>query len=676
MDIDTYKTTSYRYDIQGVRAIGAMLIMVYHIWFSKVSGGVDVFFVVSGYFMAGMLARSYLKDGQVNPWGFWGKIIIRIAPLCYTVIAATLVLGFFLMPAHLWRGGVNEVFTSALQIENWQLIRVGTDYLTSSDPRSPFQQFWALSLQVQFYVILPFALYLSIFLSKFFGISKFSILKSASFIVVLIIALSFGFSVYYTAINPSAAYFHTASRAWEFFVGVGIFIGSPFIALSLRNSRILMWLGFLLLLAVGLFVPESATYPGYIAILPVAAAGMMIVGGIAEKNGYIYRLLSSKVLVYIGGISFSLYLWHWPILIYFQHYSATTPGDMSMIEGFTVIGLAFALSVASKKWIENPFLTIRSRNKLIPYFIGLLFLIPVLLSSYYVRSEVVKEFDKVKQMDYVADNYYHGESAYVQEGPSHIGLGRFIGIYNDLTKSYLDECGLGMIDGKIVSCSFGDKSSDRTVLLVGGSRLGHWEPMFSHLGKKNNFKVITAILGDCSFGYHPKNMTDNHICNDWNKEIVGYISRMNPQPRVVVVNSSRSDGDGEFMPHGYLKNIKEILSLDIPVIGIRINPTFNTPNSCLWRNSKNAYKCATSYSSSLKPINPAMIVKEKEKLKAFYAVDFTNILCRDGLCPAVFDGYPTMRDKSHFTESYILYLSEALEESLDSQVGGFLRLLE
>lgn len=95
LDLDVYKQTVYRNDIQGVRAIGAILIMIYHIWFSKVSGGVDVFFVVSGYFMAGMLARSYVRNGKVKPFEFWGRIIRRIAPLAYTVIAATFVAGFF-----------------------------------------------------------------------------------------------------------------------------------------------------------------------------------------------------------------------------------------------------------------------------------------------------------------------------------------------------------------------------------------------------------------------------------------------------------------------------------------------------------------------------------------------------------------------------------------------------
>ncbi|WP_333954217.1 acyltransferase family protein [Psychrobacter sp. S4(2024)] len=670
VDLSEYSKVSYRYDIQGVRAIGAILIMIYHIWFSKVSGGVDVFFVVSGYFMAGMLARSYLRSGKVKPFEFWGRIIRRIAPLAYTVIATTFVAGFFLMPPSLWRGSINEVLTSALHIENWHLIRVGTDYLASSNPPSPLQQFWALSLQMQFYIFLPLILFLSISLSKLAGSYKVVL-----FIVALVIVSSFGFSIYYTDVNPAAAYFHTGTRAWEFFVGVAIFIASPFISLSSTVSRVLMWVGFLLILAVGVFVPDSATYPGYIAALPVAAAGIMIIAGISDKAGYVYQMLSSKALVYIGGISFSLYLWHWPILIYFQYYSGVMPGEMTLIEGLLVIALAFTLSVISKNLIENPFAKIKNENIIAPYFIGLVFFIPVFASSYYARSELIRVYNIAEATDYVAGKHYEGDSAYIQRTPSGIGLKRIIPVRMDITPASLNGCSEGLIQGNISTCEFGDKNSETSILLVGGSRMAHWETLFSYMGRKDNFKVITATIDGCSFGYHPS-LENNIKCQNWNKKIISFISDLEPKPKVIVVNSSRSEGDGEYTPSGYIENIKEVLSLDIPVIGIRINPMFNDPDACLWRNSNDVSKCAANASLSLKSQNPVIDIKNKEGLKSFYPVDFTNVICNDGLCPAAFNGYPTMRDKNHFTESYILYMAPALEKAINNQVGGFSKLLE
>lgn len=669
MNLNVYREVSYRYDIQGVRAVGAILIMFYHIWFNKVSGGVDVFFVVSGYFMAGMLARIYLRNEKIKPFEFWGKIIRRVAPLAYMVIASTLVSAYFFMPPNFWRSGINEALTSALHIENWQLIRVGVNYLDSSNPPSPFQQFWALSLQVQFYVILPFLLLIGDTLSKVFKSYK------AFFIVIsLTILTSFVFSFWYTNNNPSAAYFNTGARAWEFFVGVAVFVVSPFVVISSNTARILMLVGGVLILSVGAIVPDSAAYPGYVAVLPVAAAVSIMIAGSADKKGYVYRILSSKVLVYIGGISFSLYLWHWPIFVYFQHYTGSSPGDITLGEGFFIIILAFVFSIVSNKLIEKPFSKIKKTSAAAPYVIGIVFFLPVFLFGFYVRAELVKEYSEAEYSDYVRGDYYDGDSAYVQDGVLDVGLKRLISVKNDLTRASLNGCSNGFENGRITFCEFGDKNKDNSILLVGGSRIAHWEPLFSYLGRKYNFKVVTATINSCSFGYHPT-IENDASCQDWNDNILDYISNMNPKPKAVVVNSSRSEEDGEYTPSGYVENIKEVLSLDVPVLGVRITPKFNDPNSCLWRNSDDVSKCATNYLSSLDEKNPIIKIKEDEGLDNLYPVDFTKVLCSNGECPAFFNGYPAMRDGHHFTESYILYLARSLEKSLDYQVGGFSKFL-
>tara|TARA_R110000851_G_scaffold130818_1_gene264498 strand:- start:929 stop:2866 length:1938 start_codon:yes stop_codon:yes gene_type:complete len=639
--------------------------MFYHIWFNKVSGGVDVFFVVSGYFMAGMLARSYLRNEKIKPFEFWGRVIRRVTPLAYIVIASTLFSAYFFMPAHLWKSGINEVLTSALHIENWQLIRVGTSYLNSGNPPSPFQQFWALSLQVQFYFILPFIFIIGVTLSKIFHSYK-----AFLFFIALIVFISFIFSIWYTNTNPSAAYFNTGARAWEFFVGVAVFVVSPFIVISSNIARKLMWVGGILILAVGAFVPDSATYPGYVAVLPVAAAVSIMIGGSADKTGHVYRFLSSKVLVYIGGISFSLYLWHWPIFVYFQHYSGSSPGNITLIEGSLVIILAFIFSIISKKLVENPLSKIKEKSAIAPYVIGVAFFLPVFLSGYYARAEIIKIYNEAKSNDYVNEVYYGGDGAYLQNGILEIGLKRLISVKNDVTRASLNGCSHGVDNGRISFCEFGNINEENSILIVGGSRVAHWEPFFSYLGRRNRFKVITATINSCSFGYHPTMESDVN-CQDWNNNIIEFISNMDPKPKAVVVNSSRLEEDGEYTPSGYVENIKAVLSLGIPVLGIRINPNFNDPNSCLWRNSDDVSKCATNYLLSLDNENPVVEIKENEGLENFFPIDFTEVLCSDGRCPAYFDGYPAMRDDHHLTESYILYLSRALEKSLDHQVDGF-----
>lgn len=670
-DLSVYRTSSYRFDIQGVRAIGALLIMIYHIWVGKVSGGVDVFFVVSGYFMAGMLTRSYLKNEKIKPFEFWGRIIRRIAPLSYTVIVFTLVLGYFFMPANFWRHDMQGVLASIVHLENWYLIFRGTDYLAVNNPPSPVQQFWALSLQIQFYLILPLIFYFGIFLSR--------ILKSYKFLlyfVCILIIISFTYSIYYTKINPSAAYFHTGTRAWEFLVGVAIFLILPFINFSLSISRMLLWIGFLLILAVGIIVPQSASYPGNIAVLPVAAASFMIIGGANNNAGLIYSLLSSKALVYIGGLSFAIYLWHWPILIYFQHYFDVMPGEVGYLEGIFIILLAFILSIVSKKLIEDPIANLRSNNTSFSYLIGIVCFTFVLLPSLYTYLKIDSAFDKAKVENFVGDNFYKGQSVYLQSGPPNISLENYIVNKADVNTPSLDGTSEGLKNGELILSEYGDTTSNKSILLVGGSTNAHWEPFFSYLGKKYNFKVIVSNRTACSFGYNPNTppSANYQACNDWNDKIIETITHMKPQPKVVVVNTSRHLERKEFSPSESVESIKKVLSFGIPVIGLRINPLQNDPNGCLWRGNDKS-ECAVSFWSSMERENPIIQIKKDEGLSGLYLVDFKNVLCANDICPATFDGYLTMTDDEHLTRSYITYLAPALEKSLDSQVGGLSNFL-
>jgi hypothetical protein len=195
---------------------------------------------------------------------------------------------------------------------------------------------------------------------------------------------------------------------------------------------------------------------------------------------------------------------------------------------------------------------------------------------------------------------------------------------------------------------------------------------FTYLGKKHGFKVLTATINACSFGYHPS-QERSPACQEWNDKIMDRISSLEPSPKVVIANTSRQDEQGEYTPYGYINSIKEVIELGIPVIGLRINPQYTHPNSCLWR-EEDASLCSTARSESLRDENP--VLSRGSELVRFYPVDFTNVLCQSGDCPAYFDGYPVMRDSRHFTKSYVTYMAKSLEASLDSQLKGFTDLLD
>lgn len=668
MDLNVYKSNDYRYDIQGVRAIGAILIIIYHIWVGKVSGGVDVFFVISGYFMAGVLIRSYLRNKKISFIKFWGDIILRIAPLAYTVLAVTMFFGYFLMPPHLWWSGLREVMTSAFQIENWFLILSGKSYLATGYPPSPLQQFWALSLQVQFYLLLPFIFYTGLLIYKLSNSYKYVII----YLIILTLS-SFLFSVYYTNNLPSTAYYHTGTRLWEFLSGVMVFLLLPFIDISRKLAIILRWVGFVLLFIIGVIVPKELHFPGYVSLLPVLAATLIILSGKSHRTGILYNILTSKLMVYIGSISFSLYLWHWPILVFYQHYFEITPSQLNLLDGVYIVICAFILSILSKNLIESNFIKFKGQGSKVAYLVGIYFFTPVFIFSLYAYNEVAFKYKK-EAFDYVQGNYYVGQQAFIQSSVEAPTLKRLATLNYDVSRSALGDCKAGIGNSEVKFCEFGDVSSTDYMILIGGSRAAHWEPLFSHIAEKNGLKLLVINKDACSLGHNAVSI--NHInyksCEEWNENTFNFIKELKHPPKAIITKSSRErKADKEFTPKGYVEYINQLLDLGIPVIGIRNNPVYSKqPNECLWRNPSNPEICAADYRDTLAVQNPANSIEINQSKSKFYPVDLTDVLCKDFKCPAVFQGYPTMRDRTHFTYSYIQYMSVALSESVYAQTEG------
>lgn len=295
----------------------------------------------------------------------------------------------------------------------------------------------------------------------------------------------------------------------------------------------------------------------------------------------------------------------------------------------------------------------------------------------YIYIKIDKIHNSFKAHEAISNDFYKGKSAYAENGPPDIDLEKYIGNKGDINTPSLDGTSHGLDNGKMLFSESGDKSSDKSILLVGGSTNAHWEPFFSYLGKKHGFKVIVFNRTACSFGFNPNGPSSENyqICKEWNGKVIESINNIKPQPKAVVVNTSRHREREEFTPTGSVKSIKDVLSLGIPVIGLRINPLQKDPNRCLWK-SNDAFDCAVSFYSSIERTNPAIQFKDDKELSGLYLVDFKDVLCTNDICPAAFDGYLAMTDDAHLTRSYITYLAPALEKSLNAQVGGFSKFLD
>src|SRR5690625_3086818 len=328
-------TRRFRPEIEGLRAVAAVLVAVYHIWFAKVSGGVDVFFVIAGFLITTSLLRQVQRTGRLDVGRFLTRLGKRLLPASLTVLAAVLVATRVLMPFTREEATYLEVVASALYLENWALAAKSVDYLARDEPSSPVQHFWAMSIQGQFYL-----LWIVVF-GVALALRRREVQRSLGWVLTVLFAASSAFSVYLTAANQPLAYFHTATRVWELSAG-GL--------LALVSSRVrrmpdawgalASWVGLAMIVLTGVILPVSDAFPGVVAAWPLAGAVLVLLGSGAQSALGADRLLTIRPLVKVGGIAYGLYLWHWPILTFYLLWSGES--HAGFLAGMAILATSFA----------------------------------------------------------------------------------------------------------------------------------------------------------------------------------------------------------------------------------------------------------------------------------------------------------------------------------------------
>src|ERR1044071_1152876 len=242
------KGRAFRPELQGLRALAVLLVVTYHVWLDRVSGGVDVFFVISGFLLTGQLTRAVTK-GRVEFRPLWGRMIKRLFPAALTVLVAVMVVSVFVLPEPRWFQTIREVVAAALYVENWQLAADSVDYFAQNNGKSVVQHFWSLSIQGQLFLTWPLLIVGIGLAARRFG-GGFRTWVAATLGVVGVASLTY--SVVLTAQNQPLAYFHTLTRVWEFVLGGLLALVVDAIVLPRVARGVLGWLGVVGLVSCGL----------------------------------------------------------------------------------------------------------------------------------------------------------------------------------------------------------------------------------------------------------------------------------------------------------------------------------------------------------------------------------------------------------------------------------------
>jgi peptidoglycan/LPS O-acetylase OafA/YrhL len=341
----------FRPDIEGLRAIAVGLVLGFHGYREPFTGGfigVDVFFVISGFLITSLLLREQVKTGQISILGFYARRVRRILPASALVVVVTIVATYLLLGFIAGNATADDAKWTAVFAANIHFGLLGTDYLGSQLPPSPLQHMWSLGVEEQFYVVWP-GLFLFLVLLVRGARHRWAL----GAVLVAVIVSSLTWSLVQTTTNATWAYFSPLTRAWE--LGLGALIAVGAVGLGRVTSRWLTEtvaaLGLVFIAAGALLFDDTTPFPGSAVALPVVGTGLVIAAGCANECTVVGRMLSVRPMQWVGARSYSLYLWHWPLLIIAAQYLGD---DLTMVQATGMLVAATIASALTYRLLENP----------------------------------------------------------------------------------------------------------------------------------------------------------------------------------------------------------------------------------------------------------------------------------------------------------------------------------
>jgi peptidoglycan/LPS O-acetylase OafA/YrhL len=664
------KSAEFKPEIQGLRAVGALLVATFHIWIGKVSGGVDVFFVVSGYLILGSLIRQAERTGRIDLIAFAYRLSKRLLPAALFVVLAIVVASWLWLPQTRWDFVAKEAIASTLYLENWKLIRQAVDYLARDELPSPFQHYWAIAIQGQFYVIFGVGLALYLYLA----------LKArghwASLVPALaaIFAGSLAYSVWLTSVDQPTAYFSTFTRLWEFALGGLLVVILQKLALG-RSLRIALgWIGFAAVLSCGAVLQVSTVFPGYAALWPTLGACCIIAAGRPGSALGADTILASRPMAYLGDLSYSLYLWHWPVLIFYRAIFNET--EAGLVAGFVILALSILLSAITQRFVEQPFIRLdRTTANPWPWLAtaaagGMATLL--VAGTWYGYVVKVRSDELAAPLDLKT---HPGALAFPATATANSEPLRPspLAARDDKASAYERGCHQSLGGNTLLTCVFGDRDAETSIVIVGGSHSLMWLPAFEEFAARRKLKIVTMTKSSCPFSssYVGGFAEFKEQCALWNEQVLAKLQEMRPD--AVFTIATRGFGPKEVIPQGYIDQWYKLAHSGIAVLAIRDTPWMDFDVAeCVEVWGASAQACTRARKEMLAETNPIELSPDVMPSNVHY-IDLTRYFCTESVCPPVAGNVLIYSDLNHISATYARTLSAMLETAVMEALEQALR---
>ena len=705
--------SAVRADIQALRAVAVLLVVFNHLWPTRLTGGyvgVDVFFVISGFLITAHLLGEIHRSDRVSLPRFYARRARRLLPAALLVGAVTLAATLAWIPPALWSRIAHEIFASAAYVQNWVLTASAVNYSDRGQAATPAQHYWSLSVEEQFYLLWPLTLLLLGWLlaRRYRGRIAARPIVLACAIVVLGLG-SFLFSVWPTDAHRSAAYFNTFGRVWEFMLGGLIAAALPLLfrlfarypLLSLRGVAQIV--GYAAILWSALRFDEATAFPGPWALVPVAGTALVIAAGPEMPRWTPVRLSAWRPVQLIGDVSYSLYLWHWPVIVIAPFVLAR---HITTVDRLGMLALSIALAVLTKRFVEDPgrtklFAGALPRRTLLASLASIA--VVGVLAAGTVSWSTVAAARTAQQLEEALGGNCFAAAALDPDNhcPDPFGPALFPagGEYEAPWHASARECEVAPSDRQIFAegqnsyteCDFSRPGGGKPprVWLVGDSHAEHWQAAMFDIARGNGWELRTTMQGGCpsvpvplarAFG-EPVTPAKRDACRAWVEEVSKRI--LDDRPDIIIVSNFSSteevdDGSGRPIPDTLADGMRKsfvrwadagsriAMIRDVPSAGDELGA------ACSAQRGHRPMGCIAAMPRVLPP-DPMVEAVRLLGDPRITTVDLTDRFCLDGTCSGVIGGLPVFFDHDHVSASYSRSLAPVLARRLGDALGQELR---